>query len=663
MKTTCLSICLLCIAPFCCFADVIINEIQYHPEPDEDNLEYVELFNTSEFPIDLTNWKFTDGIEFTFPAGTVIPEQGYLVLTKNKTRFVEHYGPISAPLIGDYKGKLSNSGETLELKDAQGTTQQKFKYEESWPWNPDADGSGRSLERISTNPILDFRNWQASGIDLQSVTGTPGRVNSAKQATLPPFIYQVEHGPIVPKGNEPVTVYAEIETPAPSTIFLWYNPGPRYEVLEMKPATDRVNQPGKLWVTATIPGQKEGTLVRYYVHLAQSAQAVRRFPIEAPQYGRGWRVLPPKPDGLLRDEFLLDPLELQKIYNNTYDLTYEVKGSFIADGVLYDYVTIRLRGGSARDFPKKNWRVNFPKSNLLNQKIQRLNVNSDYHDASHMRNVLSMELFEMLGFPVQKTAFTRAYFNGSYGGLFYRLENVDTIWLEDNGRDPDADTFKASYSRVLGSYPIDVRLWFEKKSGPDGDYASIASLYDFLWNLPYAQLGAYLEGVFDMDSLYNYMIGRTLLSNHDDRYKNFYLHLDRKWEFFPHDLDLSWGHEWRDEGGLLNKEFSVSRPILFLPNEFMIAILYDPVLWDTFLKRLRPTINQVLEEDVWWPRIDAYAAAIRSAVQDDRNKWETMEEFDQEVQRLKNYVTLRREFLLKHELPPETAVWDWQIMP
>ena len=49
-------------------ADVIINEIMYNPSSFDDRDEWIELYNRDLVPVDLAGWRFTRGIDFTFPA-------------------------------------------------------------------------------------------------------------------------------------------------------------------------------------------------------------------------------------------------------------------------------------------------------------------------------------------------------------------------------------------------------------------------------------------------------------------------------------------------------------------------------------------------------------------------------------------------------------------
>ena len=60
---------------------LVFNEIMYNPSgPADDELEWVELHNQMFVDLDISNWSVEGGVDFTFPEGTIVPEQGYLVI-------------------------------------------------------------------------------------------------------------------------------------------------------------------------------------------------------------------------------------------------------------------------------------------------------------------------------------------------------------------------------------------------------------------------------------------------------------------------------------------------------------------------------------------------------------------------------------------------------
>ena len=160
--------------------DVVINEIMYHPISGAKEDEYVELFNRGTEAVDLSGWRFVDGINFTFPSGASLPAGGYLVVAKDAARLRSIYPHLTAAnALGDYDGSLADSGERVALArpesvlapDGQGGMKSivvevgvdEVTYGTGGRWGQWADGGGSSLELI--HPRTDHRqaaNWTDS---------------------------------------------------------------------------------------------------------------------------------------------------------------------------------------------------------------------------------------------------------------------------------------------------------------------------------------------------------------------------------------------------------------------------------------------------------------------------------------------------------------------
>ena len=135
---------------------VVFNEVMYHPASVEDG-EWLELYNQMAVDIDLSGWRLTGGIDYTFPDATVIRGGGYFLVRS-----------------GQFEGLLDNGGETIELRDNSDRLMDSIRYEDDLPWPVGADGSGASLAKESPlKPTADLANWRASA----EVGGTPGVAN------------------------------------------------------------------------------------------------------------------------------------------------------------------------------------------------------------------------------------------------------------------------------------------------------------------------------------------------------------------------------------------------------------------------------------------------------------------------------------------------------
>ena len=172
---------------------VIISEIMYNPASGDERQEFIELHNVGATNVALYDsneglpWKFTDGIDYTFPdyPGFTIVAGGYVMIVKDVTSYIGEYGmpPFGVTLLGPYDGRLSNAGEKLELSmpgdmDEYGTQRfyiraDRVNYSDgshhgdapggvdSWPM--EADGGGMSLTRnVMSLYGNDPNNWTAA---------------------------------------------------------------------------------------------------------------------------------------------------------------------------------------------------------------------------------------------------------------------------------------------------------------------------------------------------------------------------------------------------------------------------------------------------------------------------------------------------------------------
>jgi hypothetical protein len=158
--------------------DVVINEIMADPDPAVGlpAFEYVELFNTTAFPINLFNWKLITGTTpRTLPSSTIQPG-GYLILCSSQAApQMQAFGnTLAVPALA--LSSLTNTGAALSIADTAGRIIHSVNYSDNWYADPGKDDGGWALEQIDPfNPCGDRKNWKASS---DNNGGTPGFVNS-----------------------------------------------------------------------------------------------------------------------------------------------------------------------------------------------------------------------------------------------------------------------------------------------------------------------------------------------------------------------------------------------------------------------------------------------------------------------------------------------------
>lgn len=306
---------LLFLAPSA-FTQVVINEIHYHPveEPafnldgtpvldlSSDIHEFVEIHNAGPTEVNLGGWKLDDGITFTFPANTTIPAGGYKVIAKNVARLMAVYPGLTG-VLGPYAGQLSNSGETIKLKDSAGGVVDSVSYSASFPWAISADAlgagsdfhginryqyqyKGRSLERVSVSGgSNDAANWLASPLPAGP---SPGAANAVVRAVPKPVVVafsvlqNADESPVI-RAAQPVKVdvtFSSVEGLG-SVQLEWFvddinsTSEPRNTI-----AMNALGN-GRFTVSTAIPGQANRSIIRWRIKADR---------------GEGVEIVSPRPD-------------------------------------------------------------------------------------------------------------------------------------------------------------------------------------------------------------------------------------------------------------------------------------------------------------------------------------------------------------------------------
>ncbi len=158
------------------FNDIVINEIMADPTPSVGlpEYEFVELYNRATYNIDITNWTITIGTKTKLFTDLVIPADSFLIVTSDDGLIpLSTYGN-TVGLLGN--SDLTNSGQTIILRNPKGQIISLVSYDDSWYKNSYKAEGGWSLERIDpTNACEGYANWTASN---DNSGGTPGHINS-----------------------------------------------------------------------------------------------------------------------------------------------------------------------------------------------------------------------------------------------------------------------------------------------------------------------------------------------------------------------------------------------------------------------------------------------------------------------------------------------------
>jgi len=160
---------------------MLISEVHYNPgDPSAaaiaadptvtaDDLEFIEVHNSTNVAVDLTDWRIRGGVDFNFDDGMTIAAGETLAIVPFNPDAVEngdrlsafraHYGlNESVTLLGGYGGQLNDFGERVVLQRPDAPppedptliprlSEDEVLYDNVPPWADTAAGGGDSLQR------------------------------------------------------------------------------------------------------------------------------------------------------------------------------------------------------------------------------------------------------------------------------------------------------------------------------------------------------------------------------------------------------------------------------------------------------------------------------------------------------------------------------------
>jgi hypothetical protein len=160
---------------------VVINEINYNSSVTYAPKDWIEILNNGKTTVDLSGWLISDtGADtgFVFPAGSILIPGDYLVIYTDLEYFKTIF-PNITNICGGLPFGLSSNGDQIFLYDQDRNLVDYVKYDNSFPWDANANGTGATLELLNSSIDNSLAtSWQAG---VQG--GTPGSMNKWSNST------------------------------------------------------------------------------------------------------------------------------------------------------------------------------------------------------------------------------------------------------------------------------------------------------------------------------------------------------------------------------------------------------------------------------------------------------------------------------------------------
>lgn len=574
-------------------SSIVINEIMFHPISGNDLDEFIELTNIGTSAVSLNGWQFTNSIEFTFP-NVSIPPGGFLVITADTATFEVTYG-VLPNVIGNWAGKLSNSGEKIVLTDATGKDVDEVRYqdqgdwairqrvnvgnEDGWSWSSTADAEGSSLELV--NPKLTNKqgqNWASS----VGNTPTPSTQNSTALDNTAPLILDVAHFPPVPTSTESIGIVAELKDEKNEVVqgILHYrvsdeNSGPFQTATMLDDGYNCDTEAGDGIFGFMLPPQPTGTVIEFYIESSDSTDT-RTWPAPASN-GQTANALIQIDDEINDDDHAFYRIIMPVPELNQWrGISRQSNAMMNATVILNDgsgpkirYLAgMRVRGAGSRNHTPVPMLVTLPRDNEWNN-MTRMNLNTKF---TYLQ-FLGMKLFQASDMLAPDTYRVQVRINGEniaqgdgfdYGSMVHVQplsgEFIDDKFATDDGGNlykktrPDLE-FRWRDGNI-GRYQGDG--WSKKTNSSQNDWTDLDEMLRVMNNASEApDYLAQVEAVADVDQWMKWFAAMAILANGetnvsngaDDDFSMYRGANDPRFVFIPHDLDtiLSIGDGSRNE--------------------------------------------------------------------------------------------------------------------
>jgi hypothetical protein len=611
---------------------VVINEIHYDPDVKTELVEFIELHNTTAADIDLTGWYFTNAISYQFPAGSILPAGGYIIVAQNPAHINAKWsrGRFIVPpnlVFGPYEGKLGNNGDWIVLYNADGEEIDKVDYQLGFPWPTVGEavpnnqpGTGHSIQLI--NPSLDndlAGSWRSAHPTLAAFNASVYLDNT------PPHIRQVKHSPIQPKSGQTVTITAKVtDSDGVADVILIYQvvePGSYINITDSQYYTNWTNLTmhddglngdtiaGDDTYSVQLPGsiQVHRRLLRYRITVTDSGGLGLMVPYTYdPQPNFAYFVYDRVPawNGAVRPGVtsvfkygtdIMSSLPVYHLISKKSDVEtatwfekyggsdYKWLGTLIYDGIVYDHITYRARGGVWRYAMGKNmWKFNFNRGHRFEArddygkkyktKWDKLNFSACIQQGSFgqrgeqgMFEALSFKLFNLVGVPTSNTNWVHfriidelhedgtlnashppltnsgTQYDGDFWGLYMTIEQMDGRFLDEHDL-PDGNLYKMD-----GAYEDGAKL---NNQGPTG-VTDKSDVFAFRSNYNSAYSADRWGSIVNLDAYYGLYAIYNAVHHGDITSKNHFFYQNPEpttnewgtnnlWWQLAWDVDLTW---------------------------------------------------------------------------------------------------------------------------
>ncbi len=468
-------------------------------------------------------------------------------------------------------------------------------------------------------------------------TPTPGAPNDAGASDLGPLAHDISHAPAVPGDGDDLVVTAVVDTlgePVEEVSLTYRAMFGAETTVAMAPGAA-----GSYSAVIPAAAADPGEMLRYFITTEDAAGNTGRFPRFGDPFGS-----PEYFGTVVADPSVTTPMRVMHRFVADVPATNTDAGtraSVYFDGQFYDNVFMRIRGRGSRSWPKKSYKIDFNDGHHFRfrpdfPRVDEININSTWSDPSYIRTVLAFETWRDAGSPSSDVQLIRVQQNGAFFNLAVMIEQVDRDYLRRHGLDADGALYKMDTNSLDSS-----TRGLEKKTRRDEGNSDLQALIDGL-NLEGREREIFLFDNVNLPSEITYLAANVLSQHVSGTVRNYYVYRDSEgsgeWQELPWDPDISHGHVFASQSGLLATDDSPSNPwshplmgsfshpltygsVGTIAQPLRGAIYAEPRTREMFLRRLRTLMDAFLAGDHYGSRVAALRDLIGGDTPLDAAEW------------------------------------------
>jgi spore coat protein CotH len=295
----------------------------------------------------------------------------------------------------------------------------------------------------------------------------------------------------------------------------------------------------------------------------------------------------------------------------------------------------------------------------------------EYNDRFPLAEHLAYETYRRAGVPCPQSDFVRTWVDGRPYAFQLLVQQPNNAFLRRHGIEPNGNMYKAVW------FGGSLEQRHEKKSRPQTGHADLVEMMDGLLKLKADDQWAYIRKTFDAHEMINLYAARTVLSDWDGFFNNYYLYHDTaktgKWLMFPWDQDKTWGFH----DGLGGYDVFTEMPITFgMEGDRQVGgawwrpggdvsrpLLANPTFRKHFLARTKELLETVYTEEAFEPvfkvtfdRLEGEFRYRAEARREDPKR--AVEHLRKLMDAFREHLAKRRAFLLKQDEVKKAAKYD-----